>query len=46
MGDREELFTAISNVLDNAVKYSPKQPSIRVSVVYARSGARCNSSAR
>ena len=26
MGDREELFTAISNVLDNAVKYSPDDP--------------------
>ncbi len=33
MGDHEELFTAISNVFDNAVKYSPKQPSVRVSVV-------------
>ena len=33
MGDREELSTALSNVLDNAVKYSPKQPDIRVSVV-------------
>ncbi len=33
MGDREELFTAISNVLDNAVKYSPKDPCIRVSVI-------------
>jgi len=32
-GDREELSTAISNVLDNAVKYSPKDPCIRVSVV-------------
>ncbi len=33
MGDREELFTALSNVLDNAVKYSPANPSIRVEVV-------------
>ncbi len=32
MGDREELFTAVSNVLDNAVKYSPTQPTIRVAV--------------
>ncbi len=32
MGDREELFTALSNVLDNAVKYSPKDPQIRVAV--------------
>jgi signal transduction histidine kinase len=33
MGDREELFTAISNVLDNAVKYSPVDPAIRVAVL-------------
>jgi signal transduction histidine kinase len=33
MGDREELFTALSNVLDNAVKYSPREPRIRVAVV-------------
>jgi len=33
LGDREELFTAISNVLDNAVKYSPGEPTIRVKVV-------------
>jgi len=33
MGDREELFAALSNVLDNAVKYSPKDPQIRVEVV-------------
>ena len=33
MGDREELFTALSNVLDNAVKYSPKEPCIRVAAV-------------
>ena len=32
MGDREELFTAISNVLDNAVKYSPVDRTIRVAV--------------
>jgi two-component system, OmpR family, sensor histidine kinase SenX3 len=32
-GDREELFTALSNVLDNAVKYSPEDPNIRVEVV-------------
>ena len=31
-GDREELSTAISNVLDNAVKYSPDNPRVRVSV--------------
>ncbi len=33
MGDREELFTALTNVLDNAVKYSPVDPTIRVAVV-------------
>jgi signal transduction histidine kinase len=33
MGDREELFTAVTNVLDNAVKYSPKNPVIRVGVL-------------
>jgi signal transduction histidine kinase len=33
VGDREELSTAISNVLDNAVKYSPEDPRVRVSVV-------------
>lgn len=33
MGDREELSTALSNVLDNAMKYSPKDPRIRVEVV-------------
>jgi two-component system, OmpR family, sensor histidine kinase SenX3 len=33
MGDREELFTALGNVLDNAVKYSPKDPVIRVAVL-------------
>ncbi len=32
MGDREELFTALGNVLDNAVKYSAKDPRIRVAV--------------
>ena len=32
-GDREELATAVANVLDNAVKYSPKEPRVRVSVV-------------
>ncbi len=33
IGDREELSTALSNVLDNAVKYSPNDPKIRVDVV-------------
>jgi len=33
MGDREELSTALSNVFDNAVKYSPQEPNIRVAVV-------------
>lgn len=33
MGDRDELFAALSNVLDNAVKYSPPDPGIRVAVV-------------
>ncbi len=33
MGDREELATALSNVLDNAIKYSPKAPGIRVEVL-------------
>lgn len=32
IGDREELFTALSNVLDNAVKYSLADPNIRVEV--------------
>jgi signal transduction histidine kinase len=32
-GDREELSAVLSNVLDNAVKYSPKGPHIRVEVV-------------
>ncbi len=33
MGDREELATALSNVLDNAIKYSQKDPDIRVEVL-------------
>jgi signal transduction histidine kinase len=33
LGDREELATAISNVLDNAVKYSREDPKIRVAVM-------------
>jgi two-component system sensor histidine kinase SenX3 len=33
IGDREALSTALSNVLDNAVKYSPSDPKIRVEVV-------------
>lgn len=33
LGDREELSTALSNVLDNAVKYSQGDPQIRVEVL-------------
>lgn len=33
MGDAEELTTALTNVLDNAVKYSPKEPHIQVEVL-------------
>jgi len=33
IGDREELFTAVSNVLDNAVKYTPNGAKIMVEVV-------------
>jgi len=33
IGDREELSTALSNVLDNAVKYSAPEPRILVEVV-------------
>ncbi len=33
LGDRDELSTALSNVLDNAVKYSQKDPRIRVEVL-------------
>jgi two-component system, OmpR family, sensor histidine kinase SenX3 len=32
-GDREELSAVLSNILDNAVKYSPKDPRIRLEVV-------------
>jgi signal transduction histidine kinase len=32
-GDREELSAVLSNVLDNAVKFSPENPRIRVDVV-------------
>jgi len=32
-GDREELSAVLSNVLDNAMKYSPTPPRIRVEVV-------------
>jgi signal transduction histidine kinase len=32
-GDRDELSAVLSNVLDNAVKYSPEEPKIRVEVV-------------
>ena len=33
LGDREALSTALSNMLDNAVKYSPAEPKIRVDVL-------------
>ncbi|HEX8924787.1 MAG TPA: HAMP domain-containing sensor histidine kinase [Terriglobales bacterium] len=32
-GDAEELRSAISNLLDNAVRYTPKDPNIRVELV-------------
>src|SRR5581483_3437739 len=32
-GDREALSTALANMVDNAVKYSPSDPRIRVEVV-------------
>jgi two-component system, OmpR family, sensor histidine kinase SenX3 len=32
-GDQEELSAVLSNLLDNAVKYSPNDPHIRVEVV-------------
>ncbi len=32
-GDRESLSSALSNMIDNAVKYSPGDPEIRVEVV-------------
>ncbi|AXC14739.1 sensor histidine kinase [Acidisarcina polymorpha] len=31
-GDRQDLHSAILNVLDNAVKYSPEQVAVRVSI--------------
>jgi signal transduction histidine kinase len=33
LGDREELSTALSNMVDNAVKYSSADPKIRVEVI-------------
>jgi len=33
LGDREALDTALHNVLENAVKYSPNGPQVRVEVV-------------
>jgi signal transduction histidine kinase len=33
LGDKEELVTALSNVLDNAIKYSQSDPHIRVEVL-------------
>lgn len=44
-GDREALSTALSNVLDNAVKYSPAEPKIRVEVV-TRTWSTCGSALR
>lgn len=38
LGDREELQTAISNLLDNAIKYSPDTP--KISVKLKSSGAK------
>jgi two-component system, OmpR family, sensor histidine kinase SenX3 len=32
-GDRDELSAVLSNVIDNAVKYSPAEPKIRLEVV-------------
>ncbi|CAN5463353.1 HAMP domain-containing sensor histidine kinase [soil metagenome] len=38
VGDRAELQTAIANLLDNAVKYSPDGPKISIKVKSSRSG--------
>ena len=38
MGDRDELETVISNLLENALKYSPDEPKISVKLKSSRSG--------
>lgn len=39
-GDRDLIFQAFANILDNAVKYAPQDGSIKISLARKRQGAR------